>query len=125
MLSHSATVYVPSTQRDGVPVQDREVLLADVIQSVVGLCGGATVTQGVGYWQGEQGLAVEAVSLVTGYCDDLASIQGEFVAMCQSLAVQANQEAVSLALDNALEFVEALPVPEWWIDYIPEKVIGR
>ena len=121
MLQHSVTVYVPSTQRDGSPVADRDVLLQDTIAALLDLCGGATVTDGVGYWQGEEGLAVEHVSLVTSYCESLEDIAGEVIAVCQSLASRANQEAVSLALDNSLQFVSP-PKPDYWVEYIPEKV---
>lgn len=107
-LSHSAVVYVPSTQRNGIPVDNRGDLLEGIIGSMVDLCGGATVTEGRGYWRGEEGLAIEEVTLVTGYCQSLEEIQGELFSLCQSLAMRANQEAVSLALDNSLEFVGGL-----------------
>ena len=120
MLQHSVTVYVPSTQRDGSPVSDRDVLLQDTITALLGLCGGATVTDGVGYWQGDEGLAVEHVSLVTSYCEDLEAIIGDVLAVAEVLASKANQEAVSVALDNSLQFVSP-PIPSWWIDYVPVK----
>jgi len=120
MLQHSVTVYVPSRQRDGSPVSDRDVLLQDTITALLGLCGGATVTDGVGYWQGDEGLAVEPVSLVTSYCESLEDIAGEVIALCEYLASRANQEAVSLALDNSLQFVSP-PTPSWWLDYVPAK----
>ena len=120
MLQHSVTIYVPSIQRDGSPVSDRELLLQDTITALLGLCGGATVTEGVGYWEGDDGLAVERVLLVTSYCEDLEEIMGDVLAVAESLASRANQEAVSVALDNSLQFVSP-PRPSWWLDYVPEK----
>ena len=105
-LPHSITVYIPSQQRNGAPIANRQSLLDDTIAQMVLLAGGATVTEGKGYWQGEDGLAIEPVTLVSSYCQDLDSISDQVMALCQQLATRANQEAVSLAMDTALYFVE-------------------
>ncbi len=63
-----ATITVPSTQRDGNPVQDRNIVLNAVCAKLSRAFGGCTLVDGTGHWQDANGNNVqESVTVATSF----------------------------------------------------------
>ncbi len=114
MLNRRIAVYVPSTVKGNVPAPAE--LVAKWVKAakvkLATLFGGFTATPGVGGWvSAEHGLIEEAVTIVAAHTDDNGIRQhSEAVReFALTLAVALEQEAVSVQIDNSLEFVTAAP----------------
>jgi hypothetical protein len=114
MLSHRIAVYIPST------VNGHEPAPADLIARWVksaklkfaALFGGFTAYRAVGGWVSPvHGLIEEPVTVITSHTDDdgLDSL-GEVEDFAAAVAEALGQEAVTLEIDNQLQFVGALAV---------------
>jgi hypothetical protein len=107
-LEHSVTVYVPSATREHNPIPFRKVQGAvdRIAEELTGVCGGATVTQGVGYWRSGDGkVGRETVRMITSYTDDIEEAARVAVRQAEWLREEFDQECVSLEVDNRLYFV--------------------
>lgn len=66
MLTHRITIYVPHPPDK----PDHYTLPAQVAQMLTEAAGGATITEGQGYWRNDEGqLIAEPVALVTAWYD--------------------------------------------------------
>ena len=110
-LNHKICIYVPSTYEGNKPakrMQKKAVKKAAVRFSR--LFGGATATPAKGFWfSSEKGLIPEAQTLVYSYCTEadktahLESVKTFAKALCKWM----KQEAVTVEVDNTMQFVEA------------------
>jgi len=114
MLNRRIAVYIPSTVKGNVPAPvalvEKWVKAAKV--KLATLFGGFTATPGQGGWfSPEHGLIEEAVTIVASFTDDdgirkHSEAVREFALL---VAVAMEQEAVSVQIDNGLEFISPTP----------------
>lgn len=108
MLSHRIAIIIPSTKNGNVPAPElHDVWVRKAKELFAKTFGGFTATPGMGGWLSDvHGLIEEPVMTVHSNTDDsgLNSLQTirEFAVL---LATAMGQEAVSVEVDNALEFV--------------------
>ncbi len=106
ILSHKVTVYVPTRSHSGKDLSNDASEYAErVAHSLSKVCGGATQTEGLGYWVGETGLVTERVILVTAYADDSEAAVKEALRLANWLREALNQEAVSVEVNGELHLV--------------------
>ena len=109
-LQHRVAVYVPSTV-DIDKTANTEKWVDMAASGLVNLYGGATVTEGVGYWFSDEKQAMirEQVKIVYAYSDDLQGMDGEKInqvlSFCEHMKEALKQEAISLEIDNELYFI--------------------
>ena len=69
-MSLKVTITIPSTQKNGQPVQNRATYLDGAVRSMCGAFGGCTATDGTGSWVDDNGKTVsETVTVLTSYVD--------------------------------------------------------
>ncbi len=115
MLNHRVAIYIPST------VNGHEQAPANVIARWVKsaktrfaeLFGGFTSFKAVGGWVSPiHGLIEEPVTVVTAFTDDDGLDRlGEVEEFAAAVAEALGQEAVTLEIDNSLQFIGALAPP--------------
>ena len=103
-LDHRISIFVPSQQKDGTAVPNRDSFLLSVCDSLTGLCGGVTVTEGFGVWKDSQGTHVrESVSIAESFTDSIDSNKAAAVlALAVKLKEDMKQESLAFRLDNSL-----------------------
>lgn len=110
-LNHKICIYVPSTFGGNKPAKRMQ---RKAVKKAAGrfsrLFGGATAQQANGFWfSSEKGLIPEVQTLVYSYCTEadkdahLESVKTFAQALCRWM----KQEAVSIEIDNTLQFIEA------------------
>jgi len=112
MLNHRISVFIPST------VNGHEPAPADLIARWVKsaktkfaeLFGGFTAHRAVGGWMSPvHGLIEEQVTVVTAFTDDDGVDRlGEVEEFAAAVAEALGQEAVTIEIDNSLQFIGAL-----------------
>lgn len=108
-LGSRVAVYVPGT----VGTADENTEAAEKMQEYVAgrlsdLFGGATVTDGRGYWISEQaGLVAEYVRIVYSNttAEDLDRHAGEILELAEHVKREMDQEAVSVEVNGALYLI--------------------
>ena len=103
-LDHRIAVYIPSQQKDGTRVPNRDSMLLAVCDDLTALCGGVTVTDGFGVWKDSQGRHVrESVSIAESFTDSIDSHKAAAVlALAVKLKDDMRQESVAFQLDSSL-----------------------
>jgi hypothetical protein len=108
MLNHRIAIFIPSTRDGNKPAPElHDLWLRKAKERFAKLFGGftATAAQG-GWWSDAHGLIEENVTIVHANTDDAGLAKVEAVREFAVLLQQAmGQEAVSLEVDNSLEFV--------------------
>ena len=113
MLNHRIAVIVPSTVKGNEPAP--AALVAKWVKAAkvkLGtLFGGFTATKGEGGWVSPtHGLIEESVTVVAAFTDEEGLSKAQDVReFALALAVAMEQEAVSVQIDNTLEFISAAP----------------
>jgi hypothetical protein len=112
MLNHRVSIFIPSTVNGHEPAPAD--LIARWVKSaklkLAQLFGGFTAHRAVGGWVSPvHGLVEEPVTVVTSFTDDdslerLAEVEEFAAAVAEALG----QEAVTLEIDNSLQFVGAV-----------------
>ena len=109
MLSHSVTVYIPTTIHASAAPRSKIKELRDTVKRTLSiLFGGYTETIGNGGWYSNElnKIISERVYLVKAYANDIQPLQLEQVkALCNQIKAELEQEAVSLEVNNTLEFI--------------------
>lgn len=112
MLSHRIAIYIPSTTHGNKPAPAD--LIAKWVKSAklkfAELFGGFTAHKAVGGWVSPvHGLIEEPVTVIAAHTDDdgLDRI-GEVEEFAAAVAEALGQEAVTVEIDNSLQFVGAL-----------------
>jgi len=104
-LSHKIVVYIPS-EWAGQPISNRVAIVENVLSGLSDLCGGATSTEALGYFQSPGGTLVkERVTLAYAFVSDLDSILDDVLDLAIHLKAQARQESVALEIDNELYLI--------------------
>lgn len=110
-LNHKICIYIPSTFDGNKPAKRLQKKVSrKAAQRLATLFGGSTATKAVGFWVSkEKGLIPEAQTLIYSYCTEsdktahLESVKTFAKAVCRWM----KQEAVSIEIDNTLQFIEA------------------
>lgn len=109
MLNHRVAIFVPSTREGNKPAPDLHTLWVRKAKELFATTfGGFTATPAVGGWFSPvHGLIEESVVIVHANTDDQGLAKGlpvvrEFAVRLQQAM---SQEAVSVEVDNSLEFV--------------------
>ena len=112
--NHRIAVYIPSTLNGNEPAPSALVSewVTTAKKTFAELFGGYTAYRAVGGWISPiHGLVEEPVVVVASHTDDHGlSLVGEVKAFAASVASGLQQEAVSVEVDNALQFVSPLSV---------------
>ena len=105
MLTNKISIYVPSTYRDKeAPENVINYYVNDTLKKLAAMFGGATMTTGRGaYVAQDNTLIIETVYICFAYCEDYN--KNELVSICENLKTVFQQEAISLEINNTLEFV--------------------
>lgn len=112
MLKHRVAIYIPSTINGNEPAPAH--LIARWVKSAklkfAELFGGFTAHRAVGGWMSQvHGLVEEPVTVVTAFTDDAGLDRlGEVEDFAAAVAEALGQEAVSVEIDNSLQFIGAL-----------------
>jgi len=110
-LTHKITLFVPSTYEGNKPAKRLQKKVARKAASRFSvLFGGATATNAVGFWMSkEKGLIPEKQILISSNCtaSDKAAKLENVLSFAKAICKYMKQEAVSVEIDNVLQFVEA------------------
>ena len=112
MLSHRIAIYIPSTDNGSEPAPAE--LIARWVKNAktkfAELFGGFTAHRAVGGWVSPvHGLIEEPVTVVASYTDDDGLDRlGEVEEFAAAVAEALGQEAVTLEIDNSLQFIGSL-----------------
>jgi hypothetical protein len=112
MLNHRISIYIPSTTHGNRPAPTD--LIAEWVKSAkttfADLFGGFTAYRAVGGWMSPvHGLIEEPVTVVASHTDDDGLDRlGEVEEFAAQVAEALGQEAVTLEVDNSIQFVGAL-----------------
>ena len=106
-LDHKVSVYVPTKNKHN------EKLLPEVVNELIDyvasnlsqVAGGATSQRVNGYWLGKNGLIKEDVTVIYSYCSNLEEVTIKVLELVQYVKQEANQEAVSIEINNVLYLV--------------------
>lgn len=107
MLNHKVTIYVPSTVDVNKEINNTEYV-NKVLEKLSTYFGGATCTEATGCWMSETaGLVRESITMCYAFCDKKAYKDhfNDVKSICEWLKTEMNQEAISLEIDNVLEFI--------------------
>lgn len=105
MLKNKISIYVPSTYRDqAAPENVINFYVADTLKKLSVMFGGATATKARGAYVSNDGaLIMEDITIVYAYCEEYN--RADLEAICRDLKTVFMQEAVSLEINNTLEFI--------------------
>lgn len=111
MLKQFVSVYVPGTL--GLPAVKRDLTTAEqktytqqVARQLSAKFGGATVTNGTGYYVADNGdLVEETVQIVKSYHDDTAGAVEFAIELATWIKSELQQELVSVETESGLLFV--------------------
>lgn len=114
MLNRRIAVFIPSTEKGNILADQSKVAtwikLAKV--KLAKLFGGFTATKGEGGWFSPvHGLIEEPVTIVAAHTDDAGILKhaDEVRQFALQVCLALEQEAVSVQIDNSLEFISAAP----------------
>lgn len=107
-LPEQVSIYVPSTKGTERAEELGEKVAEQVAERFSALFGGATMTQGIGFWIGENKVLVrERVLIVYSCCtaEQLDEHGPEVRALAEQVKSEMEQEAVSVEAQRKLYFV--------------------
>ena len=109
MLSRRITFYVPSTQNVGQPLpkKERKALVTRIARVFCETFGGATATDGTGYYTANNGdLIRENVTLVTSYhALETSEALAIVIPLAQSIKSEYGQESIAIETEQGIEFI--------------------
>jgi hypothetical protein len=106
-LNHCVEIYVPSTINVDVPC-DNKKFVEQVAEKLTELFGGATATDGLGYWKSQNGLVTEKSTKVFSFVNNEQFNDknlDKVVRIAEKVKKDMQQEAVTLVVDNVCYFV--------------------
>lgn len=108
MLTHSVTVYIPTTLYNRpAPVALVESIKDFTLKSLCKLFGGVTITESIGGYVADDGsLIVESVYLCKSFTDNISPESiAQVHAIAEKIKLELSQESVSIEIDNTLDFI--------------------
>lgn len=112
-MCHTIILYIPSNHRDGKLIEgiDRKELVDAAMKFLLTKLGGATQTQGVGYYlgdevNGERELHEEEVTLCKSLCTTEAFVKhrDDLRRLANSFAIEFTQESFAVEIDGEFHF---------------------
>jgi hypothetical protein len=106
-LKHKFSIYVPSTI-DINKTTDNTEKVKQTLSFLSGLFGGATAQKSSGAWVSDSaGLVVEDVTICLAYCSLIDRFRHlkEVKQYAKALRDEMKQDAISLEIDNTLQFI--------------------
>ena len=115
-LKNEITVYVPSTQKNGDAVENRQAIITDTQRLLSTLFGGFTSTSATGGWTLESGtVQSEGIELVSSSSDSISDNQIDSVVdYALKLCDSCNQEAISVKVNGVLHFIVEDKIYNGW-----------
>jgi len=107
VLTHSVSIYVPSTKDANKTATQEEInaIVNHVASELSTINGGATITTGQGCWMSDtHGLIIENVTIITSACLNLDK-QESFYDLALWVKNEMSQEAATLIIDSEYYFV--------------------
>lgn len=106
-LGHKVTLSVPSESNGNpLPQAKHAAIVRHVRTELARICGGGTVTQGLGDWVNGAGILIsEPVTLCSSHCGDLNPIIEDILDLATWVKTEAKQESVSLEIDETRYFI--------------------
>ena len=107
MLSHCFKIYVPSTTDINISV-DNSASVANTLQFLSGLFGGATSYDARGAWVSDSaGLVLENVTICYAFCSLSQKVRNRRAVLdfAKDLCKTMRQEAISVEIDGRLFFI--------------------
>ena len=104
---HKITIYIPSRAK-GCTVDStmRNKLIEECRDLFCQNCGGATRTEGYGYWLSQRKVEEEPICLMTGrYNGKLDTFMKQVLYFCQRLKNILQQEKVAFEINEKLYFI--------------------
>ena len=100
-------MYVPSIEKTGVGIANRETVLNDSLLFFADNFGGATSYNAYGSWKLSNGkLQVEPVTIIYSYTEKLTEAKKhKFITYAKKLKTECNQDSVMIELDNKPMFI--------------------
>lgn len=101
------SITIPSTQKNGTPVFDRDGILTSVQSDMSNTFGGATSVNGVGSWNDDNGnLVTESVTVVSSYGDDADKV-ADLERIARWVKTVANQDCVLITVEpvSSVQFI--------------------
>jgi hypothetical protein len=109
MLSRKVSLYVPSTHSVGKPLPEgkHDSLVRDVAKEFSKFFGGATATQGEGFYTANNGdLIRERVTIVTSYHDKTTQeALAIVIPIAQVIKTRYGQEAIAIETEQGIDFI--------------------
>lgn len=109
MLSKRISLYVPSTQNVGqpLPVGKHEALVNEVAKQFSKYFGGATATNGEGFYTADNGeLIREHVTIVTSYHGlESSEALALVVPIAQAIKFRYGQESIAIETELGIDFI--------------------
>ena len=106
-MNNRIALYIPSIQKTGEAVKSKKKVLKETLLFFAENFGGATSYNAFGSWKLSNGqLQIEPITIVYSYTDKLTpKNQIAFKAFANNIKTICNQEAVSIEIDNGLQFI--------------------
>ena len=110
-LTNRIAIYVPSTYNGNKPARRlQKKACKHVAKHFCRIFGGSTATTANGYWYSDKlGLISENVTIIYANCteNDLQANTANVMQIAKAICKYMKQEAVSVEINNTLQFVEA------------------
>ena len=110
-LTNRIAIYVPSTYNGNKPARRlQKKACKHVAKYFCRYFGGSTATTATGFWQSETlGLIAENVTIIYANCteNDLQNNVQNVLTIAKAICKYMKQEAVTVEINNTLQFVEA------------------
>jgi hypothetical protein len=109
MLFHRISIYVPSTQNVGkpLPVGKHEALVTEVAKQFSKHFGGATATNGEGFYAANDGKLIrERVTIVTSYHGlETSEALAIVIPIAQVIKYRYGQESIAIETEQGIDFI--------------------
>lgn len=107
-LSHKISLYVPTKDKNNQDIPQKTITeMVDLTASKFSeVNNGATSSEALGYWKSIAGeLIKEKIVVVFSYSNDLEKSIEAAIEIGEQLKTMANQDAISLEVNNELYFI--------------------
>jgi len=103
-LNRKYAIYIPSIQKNGEPVEKRELHLEKTVNWFLAFFGGCTQHEALGSWLDGKKVISEPVTVVYAFtAKDRDKVLRNFAR--NSLCGALNQDCIAVEIDGALEFI--------------------
>ncbi len=107
MTTQKVIMYMPSIQKDGQVIENRDNKLNDSLLLFADLFGGATSYNASGSWKLSDGkLQVEPITIIYSHVENLTNdTKTKFISYAKKLKADCKQDSVLIEIDNKPIFI--------------------